>query len=291
MLRDARDSGLVMGMRNIIKEAVRSLVDGVSPGLGLLYRNIRDRKWAAKPVKLKYGFLLCSPPAFLTDTREKDERKVFDNELGAADVCVDIGANVGFYACLARQRGKRVVAIEPLAQNLFFLYRNLTINNFTDVEVFPVGLAGKPGLEVIYGFSDIASFIPGWSRAADSKFEQVALSTLDILMGDRFTGQRLLIKIDVEGFEFEVLKGASRILESSPKPTWIVEVLLRNPLNGMINQHFCDVFRVFWQHGYNSYQIEGTLRLVNEETVEQWMRDKTLGRSSHNFLFRENLNG
>ncbi len=183
------------------------------------------------------------------------------------------------------------MAIEPLAQNLFFLYGNLKINNFTDVEVFPVGLASKPGLEVIYGFSDIASFIPGWSRAADSKSEQVAVSTLDILMGDRFAGQRLLIKIDVEGFEFEVLKGASRILKSSPKPTWIVEILLRNPLNGVINPHFGDVFRVFWQCGYNAYQIEDSLRSVNEETVAQWMRDKTLGRSSHNFLFRESVNG
>ena len=52
----------------------------------------------------------------------------------------------------------------------------------------------------------------------------VAITTLRTLPGDRFDGKELLIKIDVEGAEYGVLRGAERTLTMLPHPTWIVEI-------------------------------------------------------------------
>jgi methyltransferase FkbM-like protein len=48
------------------------------------------------------------------------------------------------------------------------------------------------------------------------------------------TGSVCLLKIDVEGLEFEVLKGSSQVLKRSPKPIWMVEILPESPMTGKI---------------------------------------------------------
>ena len=58
-------------------------------------------------------------------TFEREETAVIQRFLGEADVFVDVGANLGYYTCLALSRGKPVVAFEPQKQNLQCLFRNL----------------------------------------------------------------------------------------------------------------------------------------------------------------------
>jgi hypothetical protein len=55
---------------------------------------------------------------------EKDEIELIQKNILNADMFVDVGANIGFYMCLARYLGKYVVAIEPQPQNLNCLYAN-----------------------------------------------------------------------------------------------------------------------------------------------------------------------
>src|ERR1035437_648374 len=101
--------------------------------------------------------------------------------LQKASTCIDIGANIGLYTCLAAAQGKHVVAIEPLSVNLTALYRNLLCNDFLDVEVFPVGLSGKAGIKRLFGGNTAASFVPGWAGASDKRNELVPVSALDLI--------------------------------------------------------------------------------------------------------------
>jgi tRNA G37 N-methylase Trm5 len=97
----------------------------------------------------RYGFKLVGNPAMQSGTFEPDETRFLESSLAKADTFVDIGANIGYFSCLARSLGKRVVAVEPLAENLDYLFRNLLLNGFDDVEVFPLGLAERPGLRTL----------------------------------------------------------------------------------------------------------------------------------------------
>ena len=70
---------------------------------------------------------------------EIDETRNIIACLKDAEVFIDIGANVGYYTCIARSMDIKVLAVEPLWHNLQYIYHNLNINNWTDVEVYPVG--------------------------------------------------------------------------------------------------------------------------------------------------------
>jgi hypothetical protein len=79
----------------------------------------------APPVPTPFGFKLAGNVAMAAGVFETEEIEVFLRLLQKASTCIDIGANIGLYTCLAAAQGKHVVAIEPLSVNLTALYRNL----------------------------------------------------------------------------------------------------------------------------------------------------------------------
>ena len=60
------------------------------------------------------------------------ETKIIKQFLADSDVFVDVGANVGYYTCMAMAMGKYVISIEPLFRNLEFFYQNLKANGWRD---------------------------------------------------------------------------------------------------------------------------------------------------------------
>jgi FkbM family methyltransferase len=176
--------------------------------------------------------------------------------------------------------------LKPSPRNLKFLYSNLWNNNFKNTEVFPIGLGDKCELRPIYGFGGISSFIQGWGQSRKNSYYLVPVTTLDTVLGSRFDGKRLLIKMDVEGFELEVLKGASGILETTPRPTWLVEIMFRNPLiPGGINPNFKETFELFWQHGYQCTTAGSANRDVSRDDVAHWAASGQVESLDGNFLF------
>lgn len=204
---------------------------------------------------------------------EPEETAQFKEAFRHADVFVDVGANIGFYSCLARWSALHVVAIEPLAKNLDYLYANCWANDWKDIEVFPVGVSESPGFATLYGGSSTgASLIGGWAGASKKLRRLIPLSTLDILVGDRFAGKRVVIKIDVEGAEFPVLLGASSLMDVRPKPIWVVEICLSEYHPAGMNPHFLDTFSLFWQRGYEVRTADERNKLIQRADVEGWLK-------------------
>jgi FkbM family methyltransferase len=192
----------------------------------------------------------------IAGTFETEERRVLQHHLASADLFVDIGANVGYFTCLACSMGKHVIAVEPLPTNLRYLYANLQANGWSDrVEVYPVGLADKPGLASLYGGGTGASLVPGWAGVSMSFRRTIPLSTLDIFLGNRFDDKRMVIKIDVEGAEYAALLGASHVLGIVPRPVWLVEITLSKHRRDDRNPHFLDTFDLFWSLGYKAASV------------------------------------
>ncbi len=216
---------------------------------------------------------------------ERDEIAVFLKYIQGTSVCIDIGANIGLYTCLAVSQGKQAIAVEPLRSNLQLLYANLVCNGFLDVEVFPLGLSSKGGIKYLFGGGTGASFVSGWAGASEKYYEVVPVTTLDAIANARFDGQALFIKMDVEGFENDVLKGAENTLGSLPKPTWLVEVCLDEHFPGGLNQTFCDTFEIFWRHGYEARIADSDERVVTRKDVSRWAKDGHVDFGSHNYLF------
>jgi FkbM family methyltransferase len=206
-------------------------------------------------------------------TFEPEETILLKELFRNADVFVDVGANIGFYTCLARFAQLHVVAVEPLPKNLKYLFANILGNGWKDIEVFPVGLSESPGLASLYGGSSTgASLIAGWAGSSRLFCRTIPVSTLDALLSDRFAGEKVLIKIDVEGAEYPVLLGAVNVMRLQPKPTWIVEISLNEFHPEGMNEKFQNTFELFWQYGYEATTADRRSILIQRADVVRWAK-------------------
>jgi len=127
-------------------------------------------------------------------------------------VVYDIGAFHGLLTLYFASSAKQVTAWEPNSHNRLRLEENLRLNSLSNVVVRPYGLSSR-SMQAQMSFDSLepgtSSIDTGMARGGEQ--ETVEVRTLDEEGLDR-PG---LIKIDVEGFELEVLKGASRTLTAA----------------------------------------------------------------------------
>ncbi|OOQ58067.1 FkbM family methyltransferase [Mucilaginibacter pedocola] len=138
-------------------------------------------------------------------------------------VLVDIGANCGYYSTKYAAACQKVFSFEPVKGTFSLLKRNVRRNNLSNIVPFNLGLSNSPGSLTIniYNSSGNNSIfervLPEGHPLQKTGTETIRLETLDNLVA---TGQVLppdVIKIDVEGAELFVLKGAENtILKHRP---------------------------------------------------------------------------
>ncbi len=222
-------------------------------------------------------------------TFEVEETSLISRLLPRVDVFVDVGANLGYYTCLALQAGKPVIAFEPQQQNLRCLFQTLTANGWQNrAEVFPIALSDAVGLSTLYGATGpSASLLRDWAGYSPRFRQVVPVSTLDTILTGRFSGKRLFVKIDVEGAEYQVLKGASAVLTREPKPVWLLEICLQDFHPAGRNPDFQSIFDLFWENGYSAFTATDHPRVVTRREVADWVGKGTAGSDSWNYLFVE----
>lgn len=248
-----------------------------------LARDVNSREVRDTPLGFRFG----GHELMENGTFEPDETRLIQSFAAPGKVYVDVGANYGFFVCVARQRGAHVVAVEPMHQNLELLYRNVGANGWDDIEVLPVGLSTKPGIATLYGGGTGASLVNNWSGTSGVWKSTIALSTLDAMLSDRYIDREMLIKIDVEGFELQVLEGAARTLARTPAPLWLVEIVLTEHHPAGLNPAFRDVFELFWSAGYTPYTLGADERVVTREDVERWVTNRRRDFGTWNYVFRK----
>lgn len=218
---------------------------------------------------------------------EPNETRIFVRLLEMVDVFVDIGANLGYYCCFALQRNKLVVAFEPQAQNLACLYQNLTSNEWQDkVEVYPIALSSQPGLLTLFGASGpSASLVKNWAGYSPLFEQIVPANTLDNVLASRFQGNRLIIKIDVEGAEFNVLEGALATVSRLPRPIWLIEVCLREYHPSGVNPDYLGIFNLFWDNGYRCFGADEKCTPITPRDVQRWLETGVRDVQTFNYVF------
>lgn len=145
--------------------------------------------------------------------------------LRPGDTFVDVGANVGVYSLLAcAVPGVAVLAYEPSAETFERALENVRLNGLEDRVNLVRKAVGSEEEEALLtvGLDAMNSLVEGESVGAA---ESVSVTTLDALGLDGVA----LVKIDVEGWETEVLNGAAGLLERQ-RPALIVEV---NDIEGL----------------------------------------------------------
>ena len=156
----------------------------------------------------------------LLPTRE-DEWSYIEILKDVADkdsIFIDVGAHVGRYTIRLAKYYKKVIAIEPNPESVKILKKNIELNNLDNVEVYEVALGEGVGEGVLYHHGGSSTFLP----APSQKQFKVRFTSLDMLIHNCVVG-KIVIKIDVEGLEVAVLKGARKVINMC-KPIILIEL-------------------------------------------------------------------
>lgn len=163
---------------------------------------------------------------------EAHERRFFERILrsGTVHTFLDVGANQGLYTLIAARYvpGGEVIAFEPLSSEARKLCRNVSVNRYRNVRVEQAALGafeGEADMFMVLGGKAAYSSLrpPANDVSADSTLVRVKVSTIDHYVPSVGLSSLDLVKIDVEGGELEVLRGAERAIDRY-QPVFVVEV-------------------------------------------------------------------
>ncbi len=194
-----------------------------------------------RDLRLRARFAYRGLRARLRD--ERAEIRALTGSLGAGDVAVDVGANKGAYLpSLARAvPGGRVVAFEPQPSLAAYLERACAAAGLRNVVVEAIGISDRDGSLPLAVRGDgtpsqDASFEPGGAhdRAGLGRAVEVPVRTLDGYFADE-PARVAAVKVDVEGHELAVLRGAARLL-AEHRPLLVCEIEARHRPDGNVDR-------------------------------------------------------
>ena len=170
--------------------------------------------------------------------------------LRPSDLFCDIGANIGAYTVLASAGvGARSLACEPIASSYAELRKNMYVNHVADlVDVRRVAAGKSTGTLTLTSQKDTMNHVI--TGTVDGPSETIGVDTLDHLLAGRTPA---LIKIDVEGWEQEVLQGAAQTLRQPDLFAIIIELNRSGERYGFNDG---DVHQTLVEHGYSSYRYQ-----------------------------------
>lgn len=153
--------------------------------------------------------------------------KAFQVLLRKGDTFIDIGGNEGYFSLLAANKVKDglVFCIEPQQRLLPIIEQNIKLNSVNSVSVHNLAFSDKKGLTELFlrpsTNTGASSFFRHWKLGG--KTQKVKTITLDEFIMEKSLKKIRLIKIDCEGAEGLVIKGAERCLRSQVSDFLVVD--------------------------------------------------------------------
>lgn len=176
--------------------------------------------------------------------------------LGGRGTLIDVGANIGAIAAPAAAAGSHVIAIELLPENFLYLALTALHNGFGNLRLFQLaasetrGLAGFAGSEAWGHVTAPGQGAPAAMLPLDDIVDLARLQQHD------FVAAPVLVKIDTEGHELQVLRGAQRTI-AALAPAFVVECIMIEGRNAGPDLNALAVKRFLADRGYHLYLHRG----------------------------------
>jgi len=185
--------------------------------------------------------------------REEASTKYIQDILKPSWTVIDIGANLGYYALLEASKVKKVYAIEPVKRSFNTLNKSIKLNKYKNIKTYNLAIGSQNGIQDI-----IISHKINWSTMLNpdvlidkyeksfSEFykntEKIKTLTLDDFVKINKIGQIDFVRMDVEGYEVEIIKGTDYTFSLMPAGSYLTiefhSILFkdRSPFIGMLDK-------------------------------------------------------
>jgi FkbM family methyltransferase len=159
---------------------------------------------------------------------EKAELKSIETFLDKNSVFIDIGANIGLYSLYASkkitEKGK-IISFEPFSKNHKTLVKNVEINQIDNIIVEKIAIGNEEKqVNLHYNEAERNLGMVTTNPNQGAKQEAVNATSLDTYLENKKISRLDLIKIDIEGYEYQALSGMRKTLQKF-KPSLLIEIL------------------------------------------------------------------
>ena len=148
--------------------------------------------------------------AYWLGTYEKEYVKTFVKQIKSGNVVFDIGAQAGYFTLIAsrltEEQGK-VFTFEPLPENISFIQKHCLLNDCQNVTILDKAVGNTPSKRRFKTTG--CSFMGNLSTEGDLEVE---VASLDQLAADKQISPPHVIKIEVEGMDYWVLRGGEKLI-------------------------------------------------------------------------------
>ena len=234
----------------MLKSKIFKIVKGVIGGKGLTkYESVRKmKKIAEENLHSKYVnidehkiFLDSSDSLRLSINGdfEPHTTKLIKNNISKGNLVIDVGANIGYFSLIMAKcvENGKVFSFEPELKNFELLEKNLDENEYSNVVLENKAVGNKNGITEMYlADKNDNIYSSSMHKIFSSKIVSQLSNTISvniIKLDEYFVNLGLinkidLVKIDVEGAEFDVLRGMEKIIDGNKNIKIIMEFCLEN---------------------------------------------------------------
>jgi FkbM family methyltransferase len=221
------------------------MIQMISKGLLLFYNNIKRSNSLRRLIKKSIGnrkiqidfndFKIYAginssieSNIIFNDYNEITVLKIIKNYCAKNYNFIDVGANIGLHSLTAASSNAaiEIFSFEPEPDNYLSFIKNIGLNEYANIRPFRLGVGNFKG-------NTILNINEGWNKGKhslkvnfneNSKKINIPVIQLDDFK-ENLNFKFLLIKIDVEGFEKEVVEGANQVLDAAENVVLIIELI------------------------------------------------------------------
>jgi FkbM family methyltransferase len=218
---------------------------------------------------------------FLFKEFEKSESDYFKKNILPEDICVDVGGNIGYFSLLFAKLAfsGKTYAFEPIAENGQMIKLSADINQITNI-IVNENAVGNKNEPVSFSVSEDSAFssMNSTDRVAEEQNIVVQMIRIDDFVRSSLIARIDILKIDVEGAEELVLKGAFNVLSDPEIRPRIILVELYDKNLSVYKTSKLSILEMMKSIKYMPYVID-----VNQGCIP-YIPEKHAGY--YNFIFK-----
>ncbi|MDB5237427.1 MAG: FkbM family methyltransferase [Parcubacteria group bacterium] len=180
---------------------------------------------------------------------------------------LDIGANIGYFSLMAASLGRNVIAFEPSKREVDRMERNIRLNGFSSIRLISEGISDKKEELVLHLGQE---FNPGQNSVVDvvnsKESEMTSYAPLTSFLSEEELRGIRLCKIDVEGFELNVLLGMEECMPLLARSSFVIEITPK--FLAKAGHSANDIYAFFEKYGFEPrFGLDSSARKYDEVFV------------------------